>query len=183
MRVRVWDLFVRLFHWSVAGAFFTNYWLIEDGPAHRILGYGVAGLLVLRILWGIFGSPYARFSNFFPTPTRLTTYWDSVRAGRHPAYCGHNPVGALMILALLGGLTILCLTGWMMGLDQFWGEEWVEEAHEITAVVIHLLVAIHVTAVVINDLVFDEGLFHAMISGNKRMPDCDQAGEEPVTHH
>ena len=71
MKIKVWDPVVRLFHWMTAFTFFTNYWLIKDGPVHRWLGYGVAGLILIRIVWGVIGSPHARFENFIPTPARV----------------------------------------------------------------------------------------------------------------
>lgn len=170
-RTRVWDPFVRLFHWATATVFFTNFWLIEDGPWHRWLGYGVAILLLARVVWGIFGSPHARFMDFFPTVPRLRNYLGALRRGQHPVHAGHNPAGAVMILALLTCLAGLCISGIMMRMDMFWGVDWVEEAHESVAVATHILVALHVSAIIITDRLFGEGLLAAMIHGYKDMPD------------
>lgn len=170
-RVRVWDPFVRFFHWGTAAAFFINFWWIEDGPLHRWIGYGVGILLAARLVWGVFGSPHARFSDFAPTPTRLRNYLSALRRGEHAVYAGHNPVGGLMILALLSGLAVICATGIMLRMDLFWGVDWVEEAHEIAAEAVHALVAIHVMAVLLSDRIFGEGLLPAMIHGDKELPD------------
>lgn len=171
MKIRVWDPFVRCFHWTIALAFFADYWLIEDGPVHRWLGYGVAALIALRIVWGVVGSPHARFADFFPTPTRVRTYVRALLRREHPVVIGHNPLGGLMIVTLLALLAMLTATGWMMGLDPFWGVDWVEDAHEALASLIHVLVGIHVAAVVISDTLLGEGLLRAMITGYKNLPD------------
>ena len=69
--VRVWDLFVRIFHWSLVACVFLNF-LVEEGEApHQWIGYAASALVAARIVWGFVGSRYASFSDFFPTPTRL----------------------------------------------------------------------------------------------------------------
>ena len=171
MKVKVWDPFVRCFHWTTALIFFANYWWIDDGPVHRWLGYGVAVLIMARVVWGVVGSPHARFADFFPTPTRLKRYLRALRRHEHPVVLGHNPLGGLMIIALLLSLTTLTATGWMMGLDRFWGVDWVENAHETLASVIHVLVGVHVAAVILSDVLFEQGLFRAMVTGWKQIPD------------
>ena len=100
MRVRVWDLPTRLFHWllaaTVAGAWFTGdtggNWLIWHGR----IGLFIIGLVSFRLAWGMMGSTYARFATFFPTPVRLLTYLSGRWHG-----LGHNPLGALSVFGLL----------------------------------------------------------------------------------
>jgi len=169
MKIRIWDPVVRIFHWSTAGIFFINYWLVDSGPLHRWLGYGVAGLLMTRTVWGVIGSPYARFRSFFPTPTRIIKYLHGLRGGEHPGYPGHNPVGAMMIFTLLVLLLLLCLSGWMMGWDMFWGVDWVEDTHETVATLLHILVGIHVAAIFLTDFFYHQGLFRSMITGFKEV--------------
>ena len=180
MKIKVWDPVVRSFHWATALIFFADYWLIEDGPLHRWLGYGVAVLIMVRVVWGVIGSPHARFSNFFPTPARVRAYLKAIRRREHPVVVGHNPLGGLMIITLLVLLSMLTATGWMTGLDVFWGVDWVEDAHEALATMIHLLVAIHVTAVVLSDTLLKEGLLRAMITGFKDIPDPSKASAQGV---
>ncbi len=170
MKIKVWDPFVRCFHWTIALAFFANYWLFEDGPLHRWLGYGVAALILARVVWGVVGSPHARFSDFFPTPIRLGTYLRALLRHEHPVVLGHNPLGGLMIIALLALLAMLTATGWMMGLDRFWGVDWVEDAHETLAGMTQVFVGIHVAAVILSDVLFGQGLLRAMITGWKPIP-------------
>ncbi|MDH3694170.1 MAG: cytochrome b/b6 domain-containing protein [Gammaproteobacteria bacterium] len=169
MQIKVWDPFVRLFHWSVVILFLTNYWLIESGSLHDWLGYTLAALVAMRLIWGVIGSPYARFSNFFPTPRRLKSYLSNLMNGQPTRNVGHNPIGSMMILILLSLLIVLSISGWMIGLDMFWGVDWVETLHETTANIIQILVVFHVAAVLAADLWHKEGLLKAMITGWKRM--------------
>ena len=98
--VRVWDPFVRIFHWSLVACVFLNF-LVEEGEApHQWIGYAASALVAARIVWGFVGSRYARFSDFFPTPTRLRRHVSALLAGKPEHHLGHNPFGALMILAL-----------------------------------------------------------------------------------
>ena len=166
--VKVWDPFVRLFHWATAIAFLTNFWIIQDGIVHEWLGYGVACLLVSRFVWGWVGSRHARFADFFPTPGRLKRYLGQLLRGRHEPSIGHNPLGGLMIITLMLVLAGITLTGWFMTLDMFWAVAWPEEVHEFLANVAQGLVFIHVAVVLLMDVIFKEGLVRAMITGKKQ---------------
>jgi cytochrome b len=168
--VRVWDPFVRLFHWSVVGACALNLTLLNDGKlAHRWLGYGVMALLALRLVWGVVGSRHARFRDFVPGPRGLLVYLGAMARGREPRFRGHNPAAAVMILVLMTLLGVIGVTGWMMTLDAFWGVEWVEDLHKGLANGLIVLVAIHVAAAVLESLRHRENLILAMITGRKRL--------------
>jgi cytochrome b len=163
----IWDKFVRLFHWSTASLFLLNYFVLEAGEdLHEWAGYVIAGLVVLRIIWGFIGSPRARFSDFFPTPTRLKGY---VKTGlrAHSPEQGHNPLGGAMILFMLLLLLSTATSGWMMGLDQFWGEDWVETLHSYAANAMFGAVVIHVAAVVVMQKLTGIKLIKAMVRGRR----------------
>jgi cytochrome b len=112
--VLVWDLLVRLFHWSLVIGFFTAYFT-EGEPlsVHVWAGYVVGGVIVLRVIWGFIGTAHARFSDFvFPITTVVAYLADELRL-RGKRYIGHSPAGGAMILALLitlGATTISGLT-------------------------------------------------------------------------
>lgn len=167
--VRVWDPFVRIFHWSVAGGCAVDLILLDDGKlAHRWIGYGVLALVAVRLLWGIVGTRHARFADFVPGPQALLAYLGALLRGREPRFVGHNPAAAVMILALLVLLIAIGATGWMQTLDAFWGIEWVETLHGTLANLLIVLVAIHVAAAVLESLRHRENLVLAMITGRKR---------------
>lgn len=126
--IPVWDLVVRIFHWSVVAGVLANYVFLEAGKApHRYVGYAVAGALAVRVVWGFVGSTHARFADFVTTPRAAAMHIASAATGRDRRYVGHNPAGGLMMLALMALLAAVCITGWMQGLDRFWGEQWLQD--------------------------------------------------------
>lgn len=165
---KVWDLFVRCFHWTMVSCILLDYFVISDGELlHQILGYGATALVLSRIVWGFIGSETARFSDFFPTPSKLLHHFQAIRNGEHLYYKGHNPLGALMILTLLSLIIALGLSGWMQTLDAFWGEEWLMESHEILSHTLMVMVFIHVSAAIIMGKIERVKLIKAMVTGNK----------------
>lgn len=167
--VRVWDPVVRLFHWTVVAGCILNLFVLEDGELpHEIVGYVVAGALVIRLVWGFVGTKYARFQDFVPTPSRLRRYIAALVAGREPRMLGHNPAGVVMMLALMALLTGVSLTGWMMSLDAFWGEDWLEELHEALANGILVLALVHAVAALFESWRHHENLVWSMVTGRKR---------------
>lgn len=169
-QIVIWDKYVRLFHWSVATLFLLDFWVLEGGdPPHNWVGYAIGFLLIGRILWGFIGSHNARFSSFFPTPTRLRQHLAYMKAGKVDPHEGHNPVGALMIFFLLTLLSLIVLTGWMQRWDMFWGVEWVEETHEVLANIAMIAVVIHITAVVVMERKLGISLIRTMITGKRSL--------------
>lgn len=168
-KVKVWDPLVRLIHWVVAAGVFLNLTLLrESDDIHEIVGYVVLGAVSVRVLWGLVAPGHARFSTFIPTPKQVLGYLGSMKEGHEPRYIGHNPAGSVMMLALIGLLLVIGLTGWMMSLDQFWGVRWVEEVHEATANLIIAAIAVHVLAAIFVSFKHHENLPLAMITGRKR---------------
>ena len=108
--VYIWDWPLRLFHWllvlAVIGSFATGKLGGNLTDWHARLGGLMLGLLVFRLIWGFIGTTHAKFVNFFPTISRLTQYFKGEWQG-----VGHNPGGALAIIALLATLTTLVATG------------------------------------------------------------------------
>jgi len=178
--VRVWDSLVRIFHWTVVLGVLLNSFLTEGGKApHRYIGYAVAAALAIRIIWGFVGRAHARISDFVVSPVVVVRHLAAVLAGRDRRYVGHNPAGGAMILGLRGLLAATCLTGWMQGLDAFWGVEWVQEAHKIFANLILALAAVHALAAMVESFAHRENLVLAMITGRKLRAagtDADHAG-------
>ncbi|WP_269532296.1 cytochrome b/b6 domain-containing protein [Chitinimonas sp. BJYL2] len=166
-RVAVWDPLVRLTHWTVALLVLGNF-LNEDGETwHRYAGYTVVALVLIRLVWGWVGPGHARLWTELPTPQRITAYVSALWQGKAPRYLGHNPLGMLMMLALWSVLLGLGLTGWLMGTDMFWGEEWVEEIHEALANSLMVLVPLHVLAAIMASLHERDNLIAAMVHGKK----------------
>lgn len=114
-RIKVWDIAVRLFHWSLVILFVVAYLTGEEHDLgeeiHAYIGYAIIGLLVFRILWGIVGTRYARFTNFVHGPATVIQYTKSMLNDKPIHYVGHNPLGGWMVIALLVSLSITSWTG------------------------------------------------------------------------
>ena len=167
--IKVWDRFVRVFHWSLATFFLVAYATGDEvEKVHIAAGYAIAGLVGARILWGFIGPPHARFSSFVRRPREVFEYLRDVALLRAPRYIGHNPAGGAMILALLAMLIGISITGYMMTTDDYWGAKWVEEVHETLANLTIGLVVIHVLGVLVASFEHRENLIKSMITGRKR---------------
>jgi cytochrome b len=108
-RVLVWDIFVRIVHWSLVILMPLAWWTyeIDDMELHRLIGYAVLALLAFRLFWGFAGSEPARFANFLRGPRQIAAYL----SGRTPHYIGHNPLGGWSVVLLLSLSCVLPLLG------------------------------------------------------------------------
>ena len=169
--VPVWDRTVRVTHWAVAGLVLFDYFGDDSGgPLHRNLGYLAAALVLLRLAWAGVAPGTARFADWWPTPSRLRAHLAALRAGRPERRLGHNPLGALMMLALWALILALALTGWLSRLDMFWGDDGIRSLHAALAHALVLLAGVHVAAVLAMSRLHGENLIVAMLTGRKRAP-------------
>jgi cytochrome b len=167
-RILVWDAPVRVFHWlmaiSFAGAYLTaesDQWL----QVHVTLGYTMAGLVVFRLVWGLIGTRYARFSSFVRGFRSIGHYLRTLVQGKPEHYVGHNPAGALAIIAMLGLSLVVVSTGWATYSEV--AGEWMEDIHEAAANLMLAVVFAHIAGVLISSLLHHENLVGAMLSGYK----------------
>ena len=169
--VKVWDLFVRVFHWLLVILFAVAWYSggIWDKP-HLAAGYFVLALVVARIVWGFVGSRYARFSDFIYGPRAILRYMADMLRMRAPRYLGHNPAGGAMVITLLATLMVLCISGVMMTTDAFWGVKWVDSLHAAASTIALVFVGLHVGGVIFASIEHGENLVRAMITGRKRAP-------------
>jgi cytochrome b len=166
-RIRVWDIGVRLFHWSLVGTVILTYFLIDPRQTHRTLGYIVLGLIAFRLVWGFVGTRHARFVDFIPGPARLLGYLRDMLRGREERYLGHNPAGSVMVIILLITLCAVGITGYMMGMDAYFGQAWVEESHKLLVNILVVLVGCHVAGVIYSSWRHRENLVKSMLTGKK----------------
>ena len=198
-QVKVWDIGVRLFHWTLVVLFAVAYLSgDEDSMLHIYAGYGVIALIAFRIVWGFVGTRYARFTDFIRGPKATIAYARSLLSGKPIAYVGHNPLGGWMVIALLLSLAGACWSGLeayaaeghgplarqpstvirsalAQGDEEAengkegGGEEFWEEAHEVLANLSLALVLLHVAGVAVASVMHREKLVKAMITGYKNI--------------
>ena len=167
-RTLVWDLPTRAFHWLLALAFAGAYATSESErlrDVHMLLGYTAFGLVGFRLLWGVVGTRYARFTALPLSPAAVLDYLKSLptRSPRH--YFGHNPAGSWAIVFMLLLVVALGATGWAQAVEV--GPEWLEDLHEGLANTMLALVAAHVAAVLLSSALHRENLPRAMLTGYK----------------
>ena len=110
--IRVWDPLVRIFHWSLVLTFSIGYLTgEEENNLHIIAGYAVLGLITFRVVWGLIGTRYARFSNFVYSPGAVVQYLKDLAAKNPRHYIGHNPAGGWMVVAMLLCLFVVSVSG------------------------------------------------------------------------
>ncbi len=171
-RYKTWDPAIRIFHWGLAALFAANALVVdEDNALHDRIGYAIAALIGLRLLWGLLGPRRARLSTLVPRPGAVLDHLSDIATGRHRAHLGHSPLGALMILNLLSSIALIALTGHMMTTNAFWGIEWVEEIHEMLVGWAGLSVGVHIAAVLWESHRTGINLPRAMVTGAKSVPD------------
>jgi cytochrome b len=152
-------------------------------PAHYWFGYAVLSLLFFRISWGLLGGHWSRFVNFVPSLSTLIQYIASLRRGKHHISTGHNPLGALSVLAMLAILFLQVASGFLSddeisaaGPWAAWAPaSWVARATayhtEIGKVLLIVLLALHVSSVLYYRIFKREDLITPMLRGDKLLPD------------
>ncbi|HYQ70701.1 MAG TPA: cytochrome b/b6 domain-containing protein [Gammaproteobacteria bacterium] len=180
--VRVWDPFVRIFHWSLVLTFTVSYVTAEElETLHNYAGYAVLGLVLLRIVWGFIGTRHARFRDFVYPPAEVRGFLQDTLGRRAKRYLGHNPAGGAMIIIMLVSLIMTTVTGiacygiadgagplGMLAGSTEGAKELLEEVHEFFANLTVLLVVIHIAGVILESRLHGEHLVRAMFTGRKR---------------
>ena len=180
--IRVWDLPVRLVHWLLALTIF-GCWLTETlGVAwmewHMRLGYLALGLAVFRILWGLVGPRYARFTDFLRGPRAVVSYVRSWLTGAPDAHAGHNPLAGWAVMLMLGCILLQTVTGLFHTDDILTAgpmraavsgdlADWLGGLHVANADVLWILIGLHFAALLAHRYVAGERLVSAMWTGRK----------------
>lgn len=166
-RILVWDVPVRVFHWTLVLSFCGAFVTAESDrfrDIHVMLGYTALGMVAFRLLWGFVGGRYARFSTFLFKPGDIIAYLGSLLRGDAERHVGHNPAGSVAIWLLLALAVISGVTGWLTLQDS--GEA-LEELHEGISFAMLAVVILHVGGVVASSILHGENLVRAMFTGEK----------------
>ena len=182
--VRVWDLPLRIFHWTLVVAIAAAYVTSQLGGDwmrwHGRIGALVLALLVFRWIWGFIGTPHARFASFMPTPSRVVAYLPGRWRG-----VGHSPLGALSVIALLTLVAAQVVTGLFSNDDIAFagpGSDWIGKTgserltgwHEQLFNVLAGFILLHLVAILFHHVVRRSNLLAAMITGNKAVSSAQE---------
>lgn len=193
-KVRIWDLPVRIIHWSFVVLIPSLWWTAENHEMgwHIRLGIALLALLTFRILWGFFGSSTARFAQFVRGPRAVLDYFASLKgSAAHAPAIGHNPAGGWSVLALLGLMTLQVALGLFAGdpddgttgplnhLVSFSTYDLATEAHEVVFNLIVAVIALHLAAIAFYTLVKRDRLVPPMLTGKRPLPE-GTPGMQPV---
>lgn len=169
-KIILWDPLIRIFHWSLVGIFIANYWINETGESwHERLGYIAVAWLFVRFIWGFTGKGAARWSDFFPTYSRLRLHLCALIKRKPYHRMGHSPLGALVMILMMLLVLALGVSGFMMEeIDYFWGEDWVQNLHMWSANTLLFLVLIHISAAIVESFRLKENLPLSMLTGKRK---------------
>lgn len=196
--IRVWDLPIRLFHWTlvllVIGSLVTGWFSSELGlgaaELHPLFGYAVLALLLFRLAWGFVGSTYARFGSFLRGPQTVMHYLGEL-TGRRDAQprLGHNPLGGWASVLLLSTLAVQAASGLVIS-DEDLGVEGplakyvgsamgdrLGELHETNFALLLFLIVLHLGAIAYHRFAKGENLVKPMITGIKHLPSAPEGAD------
>ena len=168
-KILIWDLPTRVFHWSLVICFIGAI-LTQESERYRLFhvtfGYTLLGLVIFRILWGLIGTRYSRFSSFVFGCRQIKEYILSLVCNRPIHYLGHNPLGSIAIYLILIIIFGISITGYCIFNDI--GANWYSEVHELMANLLIGVVAIHILGVIASSLLHKENLVRSMLTGCKQ---------------
>ncbi|MBU3560177.1 cytochrome b/b6 domain-containing protein [Polynucleobacter sp. MG-Unter2-18] len=171
--IMVWDIPVRVFHWLLVICF-AGAWLSSESERwaliHYAFGYTACLLVLIRLVWGLIGTRYARFSQFLKSPKAVIGHFMSMLRGHLHHDVGHNPAGGLVMFALMLLILFIGFTGYL-SVKEFLGDI-ASEAHEVVANVVLGIVIIHIIAAIGMSLIERQNLVRSMVNGKKQgMPE------------
>ena len=181
-KIKVWDAPTRLFHWLLVLLMgFMWYSATQGGDMlvwHLRGGLLILALVVFRLCGGIWGSDTAKFSRFVRPFSKIRRYTQGRMS--EDELVGHNPLGALMVIALLAALVFQTATGLFAAdentftnsgfLNHFVSEHAGPLARKIHVNffnVLAVLAGVHIAAVLLYRFVKKQDLITPMINGFK----------------
>lgn len=188
--IRVWDLPIRLTHWAlvlcIVGLYATGEYGLLTMEWHFRFGYATLALVLFRLLWGVFGSEHARFTDFVRGPGAVVRYLRSWRSADYRPAIGHNPLGALAVLAMIGLILAQAISGLFSNDEIEWfgplserisvqaSADWTDW-HHLGQSLLLALIALHVVVIAAYRLIKREDLVKPMLTGRKLRDDAPDA--------
>ncbi len=192
--IKVWDRFLRFFHWTLVLSFTTAFISgeVHASTIHVLVGYALCVLLAARVYWGFKGGEYARFRSFIFPVSEAIAYMRSMLKGNPKHYFGHNPAGALMVFTMFGLLALIFVSGLLtLGTIDFEGPlvflanrvsddtSYVfRHLHEFLPEIALVLVVLHLLGVLVGSIQHKENLVRAMLTGKKSPPSHSSSNQK-----
>ena len=192
--IKVWDLPTRLFHWSLVISVLACIITVRNGELdyHKYAGICVFSLIIFRIVWGIIGSQYAKFTDFIRGPKSILHY---LKTGKSPTE-GHNPAGAYMVLFMLTFLLWQSGSGLFASSDSWYtgsapfasfisgaNSEKVTKLHEWGEVIIPAMIGLHLLAIIVYKFLKKQNLVLTMITGRRKLQDSHTIDSQNNINH
>lgn len=191
-RILVWDAGIRMFHWLIVLIIPLMWWTAEEGHMdwHRRLGLTMLGLIIFRLIWGIFGAWTARFVPMLKRLTTLPSYLTSLRKSGHKPSFGHSPLAIFSVFALIFSLSVQVATGLFTvdvdGLESgplaihisFETGRQFADIHELNFDILSTFITLHVIAILVYQFYLKDRLIGAMLSGKRPAIEID--GKQPT---
>lgn len=181
-KIRVWDLPVRIFHWTLVLMFCISWITAKLGgnamEYHMWSGYVILWLVLFRVLWGLMGSETARFSQFLHGPVSVLSYVRTLFKAEHKQSIGHSPLGGWSVITLLLLLATQTISG-LFANDDIANEgplyhlvrkatsNLLSVVHQYSFNVLLGLVTLHVAAIIFYRVKYRDNLLVAMLTGDK----------------
>ena len=168
-RVLVWDAPTRVCHWLLAVCFAGAYWTADQEDwesVHATLGCTASGLVLFRILWGFWGTRYARFAHSLQGPAAVARYLAQLPYGWSKRYMGHSPASAISVMVFLALALVLCVSGWAQrAATPSMG--FVASLHEVTANMVVSAIGLYMAYILFSSWRSGENLLLALVTGTK----------------
>lgn len=162
-----WDVPTRITHWALALCVILNLFILEEGEdPHQWVGYAAVGLVVFRFIWAKFAWGPSSFRGFPLSPASVIKYLKN-KMNDDSKELRHNPLSAWTYIIMWLAVIALGVTGWMMGLDAFWGDETLESIHEYISILMQILIAAHLLGMTIDGLKYKRKTWFGMITGQR----------------
>jgi cytochrome b len=165
--VIIWAPFTRIIHWAIALPVLLNFFIDGGDYLHKVIGYVAFTALLVRIVWGFVTKDKAHFKFFPLNPSELKSYTLALISGKKKDYPGHNPLASMTYVFIWILVGLLGITGYLMGQDAYWGEEWPEHLHESLSHGLVALVIFHIFGMTLDGIKNKRKTWLGMITGKR----------------
>lgn len=162
-----WNSITRISHWLIAIPVLLDFFIDGGDLAHKVLGYTALVAVLFRFIWGFLTKDEANFSSFPLDVKKTFVYAKSALSRKTIPYPGHNPLASWTYIFMWILVLALGITGYMMGLDRFWGENWLENLHETLSNSLSVLIVFHFIGLILDSWKFKRKTWLGMFTGKK----------------